>query len=72
MSLTPQPLCDEYIDPINPNIKYPKICYTGSAGKMRSFFKNFALTGGHMYKFERYRQLGPTDFNQPAGLKDEQ
>ena len=22
-----------------------------------------------MYKFERYRQLGLTDFNQPAGLK---
>lgn len=22
-----------------------------------------------MYKFERYRQLGLTDFNQPVGLK---
>ena len=22
-----------------------------------------------MYKFERYRQLGLADFNQPAGLK---
>ena len=33
------------------------------------FFKNLALTGGHMYKFERYRQLGLADFNQPVGLK---
>jgi len=31
--------------------------------------KNFASTGGHMYKFERYRQLGQADFNQPMGLK---
>ena len=31
--------------------------------------KNLALAGGHMYKFERYRQLGLADFNQPAGLK---
>lgn len=30
---------------------------------------NLALVGGHMYKFERYRQLGLADFNQPAGLK---
>ena len=25
--------------------------------------------GGHMYKFERYRQLGLADFIQPVGLK---
>ena len=31
--------------------------------------KNLALAGGHMYKFERYRQLGLADFNQPTGLK---
>ena len=31
--------------------------------------KNLALAGGHMYKFERYRQLGLADFNQPVGLK---
>ena len=45
------------------------MCYTGSAGKMRFFLKKLALTGGHMYKFERYRQLGLADFNQPVGLK---
>ena len=31
--------------------------------------KNLALAGGHMYKFERYRQLGLADFDQPVGLK---
>lgn len=30
---------------------------------------NLALAGGHVYKFERYRQLGLADFNRPAGLK---
>ena len=33
------------------------------------FIKNLALAGGHMYRFERYRQLGLADFNQPVGLK---
>ena len=45
------------------------MCYTESAGKMRLFLNKLALTGGHMYKFERYRQLGLADFNQPVGLK---
>ena len=27
------------------------------------------LQEGQMYRFERYRQLGLADFNQPAGLK---
>lgn len=37
--------------------------------KVTAFPKNLALTEGHMYKFEGYRQLGLADFNQPAGLK---
>lgn len=37
--------------------------------KSPPFPKNLALTEGHMYKFEGYRQLGLADFNQPAGLK---
>ena len=32
-------------------------------------YKNFAFGGKLMYKFERYRQLGLADFNQPVGLK---
>lgn len=31
--------------------------------------KTLRLQEGHMYKFERYRQLGLADFNQPVGLK---
>lgn len=31
--------------------------------------KTLHLQEGHMYKFERYRQLGLADFNQPVGLK---
>ena len=37
--------------------------------KHRFSAKNLALTGGHMYKFEHYRQLGLADFNQPLGFK---
>lgn len=37
--------------------------------KQQKLSKNLALAGDHMYKFERYRQLGLADFNQPAGLK---
>ena len=32
-------------------------------------YKNLAFWGKLMYKFERYRQLGPADFNQPVGFK---
>ena len=32
-------------------------------------YKNLALRRKLMYKFERYRQLGLADFNQPVGLK---
>ena len=31
--------------------------------------KNLAPAGGYMYKFEKYRQVGLADFNQPAELK---
>ena len=31
--------------------------------------KTLHLQERHMYKFERYRQLGLADFNQPVGLK---
>lgn len=37
--------------------------------KHRFSAKKLALTGGHMYKFEQYRQLGLADFNQPLGFK---
>ena len=32
-------------------------------------YKNLAFGGKLMYKFERYRQLGPANFNQPVGFK---
>lgn len=38
-------------------------------GKQFIQFKNLALRRKLMYKFERYRQLGLADFNQPVGLK---
>jgi len=37
--------------------------------KRRFSAKNLALIGGHMFKFEHYRQLGLADFNQPLGFK---
>ena len=43
--------------------------YSVSTGKTTKITQNLALAGGRMYKFEKYRQLGLTDFNQPAGLK---
>ena len=38
-------------------------------GKQLNQHKNLALRRKLMYKFERYRQLGLADFNQPVGLK---
>ena len=38
-------------------------------GKYINCYKNLAFGRKLMYKFERYRQLGLADFNQPAGLK---
>ena len=38
-------------------------------GKYINCYKNLAFVRKLMYKFERYRQLGLADFNQPAGLK---
>ena len=38
-------------------------------GKQLNQHKNLALRRKRMYKFERYRQLGLADFNQPVGLK---
>ena len=38
-------------------------------GKQLNRHKNLALRRKFMYKFERYRQLGLADFNQPVGLK---
>ena len=38
-------------------------------GKYINCYKNLALRRKLMYKFERYRQLGLADFNQPVGLK---
>lgn len=38
-------------------------------GKQFIWPQNLALRRKLMYKFERYRQLGLADFNQPAGLK---
>ena len=38
-------------------------------GKQREQYKNLAPRRKPMYKFERYRQLGLADFNQPVGLK---
>lgn len=32
-------------------------------------YKNLAFGGKLMYKFERYRQIGPANFNQPVGFK---
>lgn len=43
--------------------------YNGSARKTTIFHKKTLHLRGHMYKFERYRQLGLADFNQPVGLK---
>ena len=37
--------------------------------KQLNQLKNLALRRKLMYKFERYRQLGLADFNQPVGLK---
>lgn len=37
--------------------------------KQREQYKNLAPRRKLMYKFERYRQLGLADFNQPVGLK---
>lgn len=36
--------------------------------KINKIIKNLALVGD-MYKFEQYRQLGLTDFDQSVGLK---
>ena len=38
-------------------------------GKQLNQHKKLALRRKPMYKFERYRQLGLADFNQPVGLK---
>ena len=38
-------------------------------GKYINCYKNLAFGGKLMYKFERYRQLGLADFNQPVGFK---
>ena len=32
-------------------------------------YQSLAFGGKLMYKFERYRQLGPANFNQPVGFK---